>query len=222
MAEDAIKVGEVSMSPVEAAVDPEIAAIGTVYAGLRELDADAQKRVLDFVVAKLKLRLKADSAEPKTPMKQQADEYPREARVAIHDQDEAADDDGENDGISSTAKKWMKRNGLESEKLSTIFSLGVDEIDLVAKSVPGKGKKERMHSVFLLKGVAGYLGSGSPRFTYDQVREALVHYDGLDSSNFAAFLKTLAAEVSGSKESGFTLTARGLTNATALLKEMAP
>jgi hypothetical protein len=222
MADDVIKIGEVSMSSVEAGVDPEIAAIGMVHAGLKDLDADAQKRVLDFVVAKLKLRLKGETPEAKLPLRQQSDEEPSEAKVAIHHQGDAADDDDENDGISSTAKKWMRRNGLESEKLSSIFSLGVDEIDLVAKSVPGKGKKERMHSVFLLKGVASYLGSGSPRFSYDQVKEALVHYDGFDSSNFAAFLKTLAPEVSGSKEGGFTLTARGLTNATALLKEMAP
>jgi len=39
----------------------------------------------------------------------------------------------------------MTRNGLEAEKLSAIFSLGIDEIDLVAKSVPGKGKK-RAHA----------------------------------------------------------------------------
>ena len=207
------------MSSVEAEVDPEIAAIGVVYAGLQHLDPGAQKRVLDFVVAKLNLQLKGTAAEPKTHAKPQLNDDFREPKMN-NDHEEPEDND-ENDGISSTAKKWMTRNGLDAEKLSAIFSLGIDEIDLVAKSVPGKGKKERMHNVFLLKGVASYLGSGSPRFTFDQVKEALVHYDGFDSSNFAAFFKTLAAEVSGSKESGYTLTARGLTNATALLKEMA-
>jgi len=207
------------MSSVEAAVDPEIAAIGVVYAGLQNLDPNAQKRVLDFVVAKLNLQLKGPAPEPKTHPKPQLTDDAVETKMESQEEPE---DNDENDGISSTAKKWMARNGLEAEKLSAIFSLGIEEIDLVAKSVPGKGKKERMHSVFLLKGVASYLGSGSPRFTHDQVREALIHYDALDSSNFAAFFKTLAAEVSGSKESGYTLTARGLTNATALLKEMAP
>jgi hypothetical protein len=222
MAEDVIgKKEEAAMSSVEPVVDPEITAIGIVYAGLKDLDTDAQKRVLDFVVAKLNLRLKGPADESKTHVKPPSNEESREAKVSAHDHDEPEEND-ENDGISSTAKKWMKRNGLESEKLSSIFSLGVDEIDLVAKLVPGKGKKERMRNVFLLKGVSSYLGSGSPRFTYDQVKEALVHYDGFDSSNFAAFFKTLAPEVSGSKDSGFTLTARGLTNATTLLKEMAP
>lgn len=221
MAEGAIKMEEIPMSSVETAVDPEIAAIGIVYTGLKDLDTDAQKRVLDFVAAKLNLRHEGTTIERKVHIKSQPDDNSHETKTFNHDQDEPEEND-ENDGISSTAKKWMKRNGLESEKLSSIFSLGIDEIDLVAKSVPGKGKKERMHNVFLLKGVASYLGSGSPRFTYDQVKEALIHYDGFDSSNFAAFFKTLAAEVSGSKDSGYTLTARGLTNATTLLKEMAP
>ncbi len=43
------------------------------------------------------------------------------------------------------------------------FSLSSDEIDLIAKTVPGKNK-EKMRSVFLLKGVASYLGSGAARF----------------------------------------------------------
>ena len=221
MAEQGIELKEESMSSAEAAIDPEIAAIGIVYAGLKDLDADAQQRVLDFVVGKLKLRIKEAASAPKPRVAPHYDEDSDHGRVASHDQDELEDLD-ENDGISSTAKKWMKRNGLGSDKLSSVFSLGVDEIDLVAKSVPGKGKKERMHNVFLLKGVASYLGTGSPRFTFDQVKEALLHYDAFDTSNFAAFFKSFASEVSGSKEAGYTLTARGLTNATALLKEIAP
>lgn len=206
------------MSSGEAVIDPEIAAIAAVHAALLNLDPDAQERVLAFVVAKLNVRFKSSIQEAKLLAKPRLPLNPGD--FAGHEEGEAEDPD-DNDGISSTAKKWMTRNGLEADRLSAIFSLGIDEIDLVAKSVLGKGKKERMHNVFLLKGVASYLGTGSPRFTYDQVKEALLHYDAFDSSNFAAFFKSLAAEVSGSKESGYTLTARGLTNATALLKEMA-
>ncbi len=50
------------------------------------------------------------------------------------------------------------RNGLTAKGLSGVFSLGVDEIDLIAKNVPGKSKTDRTHSVLLLKGVAAYLG----------------------------------------------------------------
>ena len=117
----------------------------------------------------------------------------------------------------------MKRNGLKADQLSSMFSLGVDEIDLVAKKVPGATKKDRMRSVFLLKGVAAYLGSGTARVSHDQIKEACLHYDAFDNTNFSKYLKTMSSEVSGGKEAGYTLTARGLTEATELIrKELTP
>src|SRR5437899_12583099 len=79
------------------------------------------------------------------------------------------------DGISPVAQKWMRRNVLQVEHLSSIFSLGADEIDLVAKNVPGNSTKARMRSVFLLKGVAAYLAGGAPRFSHEQVKEPCLH-----------------------------------------------
>jgi hypothetical protein len=127
-------------------------------------------------------------------------------------------DDAE--GINSVALKWMRRSGLTPSVLQNIFSLGIEEIDLVANSVPGTNKKERMHSVLLLKGIASYLGTGVARVSYEQLKEACLHYDAYDGANFSAYLKSFAAEVAGSKNAGFTLTARGLTSATELLRTM--
>jgi hypothetical protein len=114
----------------------------------------------------------------------------------------------------------MTRNGLQAKQLSAIFSLGVDEIDLAAKTVPGTNKKEKMHSVFLLKGVAAYLGTGAARFTHEHMKEACLHYDAFDAGNFAANFKNLSSEVSGGKDTGYTLTARGLANATEMVKTL--
>ena len=61
--------------------------------------------------------------------------------------------------------------------LSHVFSLGGDEVDLIAKKVPGKSAGARMRSVFLLQGVAAYLASGAPRFTQERVKEACLHYN---------------------------------------------
>lgn len=55
---------------------------------------------------------------------------------------------------------------------------------------------------------------------YKQARETCQHYDAYDSGNFASHLKDFAADISGSKESGYILTPRGLTDATELLKKM--
>ena len=142
------------------------------------------------------------------------------AKKTFEDKPEEQNIDDDFEGVSPGGKKWMRRNGLDSKALSSIFSLGVEEIDLVAKKVPGKNKKERMRSVFLLKGLASYLGSGTPRFKDDEVREACNHYDANDTANFAAYLKSFSAILSGTKSSGYTLTSRGIADGTELVKEM--
>ena len=77
-----------------------------------------------------------------------------------------------------------------------------------------------MQSVFLLKGVAAYLSSGVARFTHEQISRLAFTKTPFDSANFAKSLKVLSAEVSGTKDTDYTLTARGLTEAKELLKEM--
>lgn len=195
-------------------IDPEIGAISVVYQAIFSLEPPAQQRVLLYVAGKLGLilaRLPPSGLLDDTNTK---GEVYAEA-TAISGISVDAD---EGDGISPIALKWMKRNGLTVDALSSLFSLGVDEIDLVAKAIPGKGKKERCLNVVLLKGIAQYLASGAARITQEQIKEACLHYDAFDAANFATNLKSFAPELSGSKASGFTLTARGLTNATELVK----
>lgn len=195
----------------DVSVDDEIAAIGQVHSALRKLDPGAQERVLAYVQAKLNLTLTRKKPEqPAEPIR--APVSPMEE----HDHS----DTGELEGISPVAAKWMKRNGLESDPMSKLFSLGVDEIDLVARSVPGSSKPDRLRSVCLLKGVAAYLSSGTARFTYDQMKTAAEHYDAWDSKNTARNINALTAEVTGAKETGYQLTARGLTSATDLVKSI--
>ncbi len=123
--------------------------------------------------------------------------------------------------------KWrLKSEGvsrlrkLDAKGLQKVFSLGLDDIDLVTKSIPGKKKKERMHNVLLLKGIAAYLGTGAARISHEQFKEACIHYDAYDVSNFAAYMNSFAAEAGGTKETGYSLTARGLAAGTELLKSL--
>lgn len=197
-------------------VDPEIVAISEVYAALKDLEPDAQSRVLIYVAGKLKI------AAPTLETQQDLVEKQREVGLDARTNEIAAggrehEDEGL-EGISPVAKKWMARNGLKPKQLSTVFSLGVDEIDLIAKTVPGKNIKERMHSIFLLKGIAAYLGTGVARFTHEQLKEACLHYDAFDAANFAINFKSLSSEISGSKDAGYALTARGVANATEMVK----
>lgn len=77
-----------------------------------------------------------------------------------------------------------------------------------------------MRSVILLTGAASYLGSGAPRVTHDALKEALGHYNAYDVDNFARYMKDMAGEVSGSKETGYTLTTRGLAAAAEIINEL--
>jgi hypothetical protein len=52
------------------------------------------------------------------------------------------------------------------------------------------------------------------------MKEAALHYDAFDAANFAAIFKGLSGEVAGDKGAGYTLTTRGLTNGTELVKAM--
>lgn len=191
--------------------DPEIVAISEVYKALKDLDADARARVLNYVSGKFNILSQINMnterednppirTEPSTP-------------VAPATEDEF-------EGISPAGKKWITRSGIKPAKLMSVFSLGIDEIDLVSKSVPGNTKSQRMRNVFLLKGVAAYLGTGTARFTHEQIKETCLHYDAWDTPNFANIFKTMSPDVSGGKDAGYTLTAKGISEATALVKSM--
>lgn len=64
--------------------------------------------------------------------------------------------------------------------------------------------KERMKRVSL-EGVAGYLGSGAPRFTHEHIRETYLRDDAFDAGNVASNFKSRSHEVSGNKDTGHTL-----------------
>src|SRR5579872_2081097 len=198
--------------------EPEIVAIGKVYAALVGLESDAQARILRYVADKLKVPLAATSIDPPASATL-TDEAPHHVETE-HPLETKGQVDKDSEGISPSGRKWITRNGLQVSQLSQIFSLGGDEIDLIAKKVPGKNKAKKMRSVLLLKGIAAYLGSGAARFTYQEAKEASLHYDAFDSNNPNYALKAVASEVSGTKETGFTLTPRGIAGAAELVKDM--
>ncbi|BAT59894.1 hypothetical protein GJW-30_1_02429 [Variibacter gotjawalensis] len=198
---------------------PEIKAISAVYAALKTLDPQARLRVLRYSSELLGLDLSPITEARDTAVSLPAsEEGPSQTSFATSPPLQEHSDD--TDGINAVALRWIKRNDLDTKSLQKLFSLGVEEIDLVARSVPGRSKRERMRNVMLLKGVAAYLGTGVARISHDQLKEACMHYNAYDSNNSAAYLKEFSPEVSGSKESGFTLTARGLTLATDLVREL--
>ena len=214
--------------------DPEMYAMANVFSALKTLDSDAQQRVVDYVIRRLGLikvqmqqvptdkkdanlagqsnRNASPSAEP---------EAEAEGDLAAAQRDVLTDEDSDLEGISPIARKWMVRNDLSSTVLSALYSLGVEEIDLVAKKVPGKSSRERLHNVLLLQGVASYLSGGVARIDKTKLKDSIAHYDAEVGGNFTSYLKGWASEISGSRSAGdLGLTTRGLVAAKDLIKEI--
>jgi hypothetical protein len=198
---------------------PEIDAYRTVYLALKSLDPSAQLRVLRYSAEMLGLKFEIPGAGNRTSHDHEESQS-SDSIASVSIPDTQTSDDVE--GINSVALKWIRRSNLDPKNLQKLFSLGIDEIDLVAKLVPGTSKRERMRNVLLLKAIAAYLGTGAARVTYEQLKEASLHYNAYDAANFAAHIKSCASDIGGTKESGYTLTARGLTAATDLIREMLP
>jgi hypothetical protein len=196
----------------------ELLAVSAIYAALKNLDPPVQNRALRYAAEMLGLS-PINSGRPMIPTESNEGGTERshiEAPTVLP----ASQASEETEGINAVALKWLKRSGIELTKLQELFSLGIDEIDLVAKKVPGTSKRERLKNVLLLKGIAAYLSSGTPRVSADQLKEASLHYDAYDVANHARYLKEFSAESGGTKETGYTLTARGLTTATELVKSL--
>jgi len=205
---------------VSRSAPPEIEAVRVVHSALQPLDVDAQMRVIRWVAELLNLPIHeaATKARPQFDGGERTEQvFPPPAAPPAAEEQQPNEDE---EGISPVALKWMRRSGLSAKSLQSLFSLGIEEIDLIAKSVPGDGPKAKMRSVMLLKGIAAYLSTGVARMTHDDVKEACVHYSAYDNTNFSKYVKAFAAEVGGSKETGYTLTARGISDATELIKSM--
>jgi hypothetical protein len=203
--------------------DLELDAMAIIYNALKSLNGEAQSRVLDYVMRRLSLKdSTAFTSRPVTAVqldqeseKPDDDELQRESSKNV-----SAEDAEEFEGVSAVGQKWMRRNSFSTSKISPLFSLGVDEIDLVAKSVPGKNKIQKFRNVFLLQGIASYLSGGVARVDPKKLRQAAGHYGVDPENNMWNYVQSMSAEVSGSMSSGFTLTARGLNAATELVREL--
>lgn len=195
----------------------EIRAMSAVLGALEGLSSEAQSRVLHYVAGMLNVDMEAGLVADSSPRRAPSAREFEAAAMASPTERSAGTEEGF-EGISPVARKWIARNGLRAEALGAIFSLGGDEIELVAKTIPGTSKRDRMHSVVLLMGVASYLDGGAARFSHEKLKEACLHYKAYDANNFAAYLKGFSAEVTGDKSTMYALTARGMASATDMVK----
>lgn len=200
--------------------DPELSALSRVCSELSGLEPDSQQRVIDYVIKKFGLVGPSQASGDVNPQYRQPETQTRHNQLPDNQRPTPIDVTDDTDGISPVAIKWMQRNGFTVDQLGHLFSLGTDEIDLVAQTVSGDSKNQRTRSVTILKGIAAYLSTGVARVTAEQIKEACLHYDAFDSPNHAKYLRGMSTELTGTKAAGYTLTARGLTAGSELIREL--
>jgi hypothetical protein len=202
----------------------EMAAMSAVFEALRPLDAGSQRWILRSIIDRFGLGTLNESEAQRETHFDKATTRDSSIDKTEPQKERPAETSGtaniDTSGISPVAQKWMARSGLDTSKLSAIYSLNFDEIDLISQSVPGTSMRERMKNVLLLKSIASYLGTGAARVPYDKAKEACIHYNAYDQSNFASYLKEFAREIGGTKESGYSLTPAGMTAATGVIQQM--
>jgi len=92
-------------------------------------------------------------------------------------------------GVPDGVKPFLTANGITTDILEKVFHPTGPGAQLLASSIPGKGKANQLVSLSLLLCVKQALESGNFTCTLKELRELAVHYDCYDSPNFSATLK---------------------------------
>lgn len=92
-------------------------------------------------------------------------------------------------GVPDAVKPFLTANAITTEILEKVFHPTGPGAQLLASSIPGNGKANKLVSLSLLLCVKQALESGTFTCTLKELRELAVHYDCYDSPNFSATLK---------------------------------
>jgi hypothetical protein len=84
-----------------------------------------------------------------------------------------------------------------------------------------KSKRERTQASYLMAGLASLMSTGDASFTDEQARALCLHFGCYDRGNYRTFVNGLGNKVTGSKSTGWKLTAPGLGEVAELIKSQA-
>lgn len=92
-------------------------------------------------------------------------------------------------GVAEAIKPFLTANAITTEILDKVFHPTGPGAQLLASTIPGNGKANKLVNLSLLLCVKQALESGSFTCTLKELRELAVHYDCYDSPNFSSTLK---------------------------------
>jgi hypothetical protein len=124
--------------------------------------------------------------------------------------------------VTESVKPFLTTNGITTTTLEKAFHPTGPGAQLLASSIPGKGKANQLVSLSLLLCVKQALESGAFTCTLKELRELAVHYDCYDSTNFSTILKTNKSYYKPrEKGANLELSGPGLKRAGEIIKSIA-
>lgn len=190
--------------PISALKITEIA--GKIVSLLEPLKSEDRRKVINGSLTLLGESTKADAADSETSTG---------STGATKGQEHVSNLPG-----ATKAQRWLKQNGLTSAQIEQIFDITTTGATVIASEVPGKGKREKTHSAYVLQGLAGFLASGEANFTDKDARKLCENLGCYDSPNHAKFIGEKGNIMTGSKENGWKLTAPGFKRGAEIVQQL--
>jgi len=124
------------------------------------------------------------------------------------------------DGLSARGATWMRQNQITADQIQEVFEVGSSGVTVITGNIPGNGKKTKTLNAYVLQGVCRYLASGDPSFDDKAARGLCETLGCFDGANHAATMNAKGSLFTGSKKTGWKLTAPGLKQGAALVKQL--
>lgn len=140
---------------------------------------------------------------------------PQVKGVAQVETDENASEIG--GAFSASVKQWMKKNELTPEEIENVFHFENGKVNIIA-DLPGKGKRENTIALYILFGLGTYLFTGEPKFSDSDARATCAKHSAYDPNNHSGTMAALKSELTGDKQSGWTITMPGLKKGAKIAK----
>ena len=118
--------------------------------------------------------------------------------------------------------RWMAQQNVTQDQIDHVFHFNGTDLDFIVSTIPGASNKDRSINIYILVGLRNTLVGKEGRFTDDEARGICTQYGVYDKNNHAKVLNSLKPEITGSKGTGWQLTAPGLAKAALLVKQMGP
>lgn len=118
------------------------------------------------------------------------------------------------------AKSWLRQTGLTMTQLEQVFNITSDGVTVIASEVPGKNKKEQTHNAYVLQGLSQLLASGDASFDDKSARQLCEDSGCYDANNHSTYMNDKRNVLTGSKKTGWKLTAPGLKHGANLVKQL--